>query len=245
MEFKNGIPRQIPQREVLPNNQVVHRVMDDGTNSDEEPLDVRRDRLRRNRVIEAAIEAANYEEDIITLDRLPEPDENGYINFVGLDTDDYDINNPSALFHGFRVDDNGYTDYFAINGKFVKFNPTSDVKLEQGQYGFYWCPTDKSFGIRYKNITPAYNNRNNNSEEQDNENNEREPAHMVNKYIYLEVLNPGLLGEMRPTTIDFYTRSYYHLGRLEYNQVDIASKKQIIKPWSEIEMAWKNRLNNN
>lgn len=249
MEFKNGIPRQIPQREVRPNHQIVHRVMEDGTNSDEEPLDVRRDRLRRNRAIEAAIEASNYEEDIVTLERLPEPDENGYINFVGLDTDNYNINDPTALFHGFRVDDNGYTDYFAINGRFVKFNPANEVKLEQGQYGFYWCPTDKSFGIRYKKITQPYSSSNNNEDNENNDtgtsNEEREPAHMVNKYIYLEVLNPGLLGDMQPTTIDFYTRSYYHLGRLEYNQVDIASKNQIIKPWSEIETAWENRFNNN
>ena len=115
MEFKNGIPRQIPSREVVGRNNVVHRVLDDGNFSDEEPLDVRRDRFKRNRVIEAAIEAANFDIDAVTLNALPEPDENGYIHFQGLDTDGYDINNPSGLFRGFKVDERGNTDYFAIN----------------------------------------------------------------------------------------------------------------------------------
>ncbi len=247
MEYKNGIPRQIPQREVRPDRTIVHRILDDGNNSDEEPLDVRRDRLKREKAIVAAIEAANFEPDVITLDSLPEPDENGYINFVGLDTELYDINNPTGLFHGFRVDDNGYTDYFAINGRFIKFNPSSDAKLKEGQYGFYWCPTDRTFGIRYKKERPAFHG---NSSEEDNQGNtsneltENEAHHMVNKYIYLDVLNPGIFQDMRPTTIDFYTRSYYHLGRLNYNEMDIATHKNINISWSELEDNWNNRFQN-
>lgn len=247
MEFKAGIPRQIPQREVIPDSNIVHRVLENGYFSDEEPLDVRRDRLRREKAIEEAIRNTNFEPEVLTLDRLPEPDENGYINFVDHDTDNYDINNPSSLFHGFRVDDNGSTDYFAINGKFIPFNPTSELRLTGGQYGFYWCPTDRSFGIRYRKEEPAYHGNDNQEESnQDNTTNgqdEHERHHMVNKYIYLEVLNPGIFQEMRPTTIDFYTRSYYHLGRIEYNEIDIRSHKNVTIPWSELEFNWENRLN--
>jgi len=247
MDFKNGIPRQVPSREVEGRSNVVHRVLEDGNFSDEEPLDVRRDRLRRNRAIEAAIEAANFDIDEVTLNALPEPDQNGYIHFQGLDTDNYDINNPRGLFRGFKVDDMGNTDYFAINGQFFKFNPDSEVKVDPGQFAFYWCPQDGSFGIRYKKEQTLYNSdsgngNGNNNGEGDNEN-ERVRAPMVNKYIYMKVLNPGFMGEMRPTTVDFYTRSYYHLGRLEYDQINIDHKDQVLIPKIDFETAWENRIN--
>ena len=236
MKFKNGIPRQIPQREVVPNRNIVHRVMEDGNNSDEEPLDVRQDRLRRNRAIEAAIQAADYEPDTVTLDTLPEPDEHGYITFNSpVWPTNYDINNPKSLFNNFRFDDNGYTDYYSINGQFYRFNPESETSVMTGQYALYWCPTDGSFGIRYKkqyNNTYGESSGNNEGEGESEQpdRDEHETAHMVNKYIYLEVLNPGLVGAMQPVTVDFFTRSYYHLARLNYDNDNIRRKEQVFIP---------------
>ena len=51
------------------------------------------------------------------------------------------------------------------------------------------------------------------------------------------------MGEMRPTTIDFYTRSYYHLARLEYDEFNIRLKDQVLIPKAQLEEAWNNRMN--
>lgn len=251
MKFKNGIPRQIPEREiryVQPQERNDNREYD----SDEEPLDVRQARIRRNRAIEAAIEAANFDYDnIVSMDTLPEPDENGYINFVGLDTDNYDIMHPERLFRGYRIDDTGYPNYYAINGRFSLFNPNSEVNVSVGQYAFYWCPTDRTFGIRYKKEVVRNRDREEDrvglgsgEDRVGGQGNEREPAPMVNKYIYLDVLNPGFLGEMRPQTIDFYSKSYYHLGRLRYDETNIERKDQIAISMSDLETIWNNRTQN-
>lgn len=249
MDFKAGIPRQIPQREVIPNNRIVHRVVEDGNNSDEEPLDVRRDRIRRERAIQAAIEAANYEEDVIRLEDLPAPDRNGYINFNDpVWPVNYDVRYPQAIFREFRPDDDGHTDVYTINGEFFKFNPEREEKVLPGMFALYWCPTDGSFGIRYKKETQQNNNRegSNNGEDQreQQDNTEREIHHVVNKYIYLNILNPGLMAEMRPVNIDFYTRSYYHLARLNYDETNIRRKDQVSIPRTEFEISWENRLIN-
>lgn len=246
MRFKNGIPRQVNLVRINEAGTSYNRIIED---IGDEPADVTRDRLQRDRAIEAAIEAADLDYDNLTLHDLPEPDERGYINFEGLETDSYDINNPERLFHSFRYDDNGYIDCFAINGKFVKFNPDGEVKVDYGQYAFYWCPGDETFGIRYKKEV-GYTGLDNEEgsgqgdQGQNSTQDEREPAPMVNKYIYLEVLNPGLMGEMKPARIDFYTKSYFHLGRLEYDEVNIRRKDQVWLPKSDFVTAWENRMRN-
>lgn len=85
MFYKAGIQRQISGRETGEPSNVVHRVLADDNLSDEEPADVRRERLQRRRAIEAAIEAAKFDYDIVSLQGLPEPDANGYINFNDVD----------------------------------------------------------------------------------------------------------------------------------------------------------------
>lgn len=251
LQFKNGIPRQIPQREVNPNRNIVHRVMNDGYNSDEEPLDVRRERLKRNAAIERAIEEAYYEPEVITIDRLPEPDENGYYHFnEDIWPNNYDIDNPTAIFQNLRNDDNGGVSVYTINGNFYDFLPDREVRTYQGQYCFYWCPTDGSFGVRYKKVVDNNNNRERTERTGDGDGNndrdrdENQPAHMVNKYIYLQVLNPSLDGEMTPTTIDLYTKSFYHLGRINYEQFNINRKEQIFITKRQLELQWESKNNN-
>jgi len=247
MKFKNGIPRQIPEREIRPLS--FPRTNDNrDEDSDEEPLNVRRDRIKRNRAIEAAINAADFNYDVVSLETLPEPDENGYINFAGLDTDGFDIQHPETLFHGYRIDDNGYPNYYSINGRFNLFNPDSEVRVSAGQYAFYWCPTDKTFGVRYKKeVVRGQGDREDRSrgDREEGGRSEREPAPMVNKYIYLDILNPGMLGEMRPATIDFFTKSYYHLGRLNYTDYNIVNKMQIAIKMEDLEQVWNNRQRTN
>ena len=236
--YRNAIPA--PQRDNNPN--VVHRVMEDGYLSDEEPLDVRRDRLRRNAAIERAIESMNYTPNELSLRNIPEPDEHGYITFNDPPRSaNYDINYPERMFEHFEEGDTGDVLYYYINGEMNLFRPSTDneVRLDPNKYGFYWCPTDNSFGIRCKKEAPE---RTSSSRENNNENNtDHERAHMVNKYIYLKVLNDWPEEEMVPQTVDFYTKSYYYLGRLKYDEVDIRRKAQVSIPNSELKSSWNER----
>lgn len=244
LRFKSSIPREVPIREIE-----VPREFREGVEirgSDEEPLDVRRDRLVRDRRIRAAIEDTIMLDNHFTLDDIPAPDENGYIVFNNNEYDNYDINNPTGLFNRLRFDDNGKTDCYAINGQFYKFNPNTENKVMNGEYAFYWCPSDNTFGIRYKKQVNNDNENNNNDDRGDGDgegdNNEHETAHMVNKYIYLNVLSENLTGRMEPVIIDFYTKSYYHLGRMNYTEDNIRNKDQVWISTQEFEMVWERRL---
>ena len=62
---------------------------------------------------------------------------------------------------------------------------------------------------------------------------------MVNKYIYLNILNEN--NQMVPQVVDFYTRSNYYLGRLRYEDVDIRRKKQISISANELKASWDER----
>lgn len=238
--YKNGIPKP----SVNNNPHVVHRVMHDGYLSDEEPLSVKRDRLKRQEAIERAIEAMRYDPKELTLADIPEPDERGYITFNRPIEDNYDMNFPEKLFKNYIPNDNGDVLYYYINGvrNYFNPNPSLDKKLEPGQYGFYWCPTDDSFGIRCKK-TDTYGTRtgaSDNNESRQRTNTDKETAHMVNKYIYLNVLNDDDT-EMVPQVVDFYTRSNFYLGRLRYEDVDIRRKKQISIPVNELKASWDER----
>lgn len=245
LQFKSGIPRQVSRREVFSDRSILPT--SSGYDSDTEPLDVRRDRLRRNRAIEAAIDAMNYDipTNTITLDNIPTPDSNGYIHFGEGWPTNYSIDNPKAIYHHLLPDDNGFPSIYTVNGQFFSFNPEIERRVQQGSYAFYWCPTDGSFGVRYKKIVIQDNNNEDapgggESSGTGERNHEDERAHMVNKYIYLQVLND--VGDMIPTTIDLYTRSYYHLGRINYEQFNIDHKEQISITKRQLEDAWEERF---
>lgn len=243
MNFKNGIPNDRGVINVN-NSSIINNPS--GYESDIEPLHLRRERLRRNRRIEAAIDAANfdYSQGSLSLEQLPVPDENGYISFSGIDQPTYDIENPKAMFRGYKDNDDGSVSYFVINGKHLLFNPDIECKVENGQFAFYYCPTNETFGIRYKK--EVKNRESSNSDQTNSDNNDNNntdvPAPMVNKYIYLDVLNPGINpSEMRPAVVDFYTKSYYHLGRLNYHEGMIHRKDQVFISKNELEVIWENR----
>lgn len=242
-----GIPRQRRDN----NPQVVHRVMPDGNLSDEEPLDVRRERLRRQRIIEETLEELNFLPgeitNTITLENLPEPDERGYITFGNNDRL-YDMNNPYSLFERFYESDTGSPYLFLINGRRVLFNAASDLKPLEGSYSLYWCPTDGSIGVKYKELRDNYNDNGGSGDgqgerRQRDNTGEHEPAHMVNKYIYQDVINGQTMdGIMVPTIIDIYSKSNYPLARIDYSELDIRykSKKYITK--DELKTSWERRF---
>lgn len=240
--YKSGIPKP----SVNNNPHVVHRVMHDGYWSDEEPLSVKRDRLKREEAIERAIESMRYTKEELTLADIPEPDDHGYITFNKPMEDNYDMNFPEKLFTNYIPNDNGDVLYYYINGhrNFFNPNPSLDKKLETGQYGFYWCPTDDTFGIRCKkpnksSLRIGASDNKENEEPNQRTNTDKETAHMVNKYIYLNILNEN--NQMVPQVVDFYTRSNYYLGRLRYEDVDIRRKKQISISVNELKASWDER----
>lgn len=123
--YKNAIPK--PSTSNNPN--VVHRVMEDGNLSDEEPLTVKRDRLKRNAAIEAAIEAMHYTSQELTMADIPEPDEHGYISFDRpLYDDNYDMNFPERMFRNFLSTDNGDVMHYFINGRPNLFLPHPELE---------------------------------------------------------------------------------------------------------------------
>lgn len=268
LEYKAGIPRQIPITEIafqsnalLPRGNVATN-RSTKKNKGKEPEDVQIQRHHRSENIERYLDEYLKTAEIpqqFTLDSLPEPDENGYISFSDSTGEpEYDPMNPAAMFNQFKQGDNGDPVYFAINGKIKRFSTfDSETKAEPNEYIFYWCPTDSTYGIRFKKNYEKREKEDDNQEgdgeggsnEQDKEN---EPAPIVNKYICISVLgNSGTVPQsidynpMVPHIIDFYTTSYFYLGRLSYDMEDINKKEQKALLLSDLKKRYFNYKNNN
>lgn len=190
---------------------------------------------------------------------LPPPDENGYYHFTGFtDNINYDPLHPERVFNQvFLQGDNGTPTFCYIsNGLFTEQFPLQvdqEVHVKSGEFAFYYCPTYRSYGIRYKkhtttNVSSEGGNRR--QRQRQREQRTRETARFLKKYIYLRVLgNPSNdvnsidYMPMHPTKIDFYSKSRYYLGRLEYDQVNIRRKDQVEIPYADFESSWEERNN--
>lgn len=267
LKYKNGIPRQIPIEEVASTSTAVMPRGNVATNPSrrrdkgKEPADVVEARNVQNQRIEAAIEEYIQNNEIpsyFTLESLPTADANGYIQFNdNSDQTQYNPMDPNSLFKGFIQGDNGNPVYFAINGKIKKFNPfDTEVKGLPNEFIFYWNPTDSSYGIRFKkNIerrdTEKDENEASGSGDNNNEESENQPAPVINKYICIAVLgNPATsqnsidYNPMVPHIIDFYTSSYFNLGRLSYNHENIEKRDQVSISLSDLKKRYYNYKNN-
>lgn len=108
------------------------------------------------------------------------------------------------------------------------------MHIALGEYAFYYFPTNNSYGIRFKKYTTTTENDNSgggDGDENNNNNGRPDPtreATFLKKYIYLKSLgnpfnniNSINYNPMRPTIIDFYSKSKFYLGRLEYDETNI------------------------
>lgn len=266
LKYKNGIPKQIPIEEVASSSTAVMPRGNVATNPSrrrdkgKEPEDVAVARIQQNKRIEAAIENYLQNTEIpnyFTLETLPEADANGYIEFNNnSDIPQYNPMDPNSIFKGFLQGDNGDPVFFAINGKIKHFSTfDTEVKAHPNDFIFYWNPTDSSYGIRFKKHIERREKEQDNEEgngygDNNNEENENQPAPIINKYICIAVLgNPTTsqnsidYNPMVPQIIDFYTSSYFNLGRLSYNHENIEKRDQISISLADLKKRYYNYKN--
>lgn len=256
LQYKIAVPKEATAEEIEDNSTIIAKGAIH-TSKGKEPEDVTIDRHKRDKKIEKYLDIL-YEEDNIALDTLPEADERGYVH--GRDwSDKYNIDNPDSLFKQLSIHDKGYPTYIYLNGDklVLRWPLEQEIKVDPGQFAFYYCPTDETFGIRYKKhyIRDSEGNGKGNEGNSKKKGKERDkedqPAPIISKYIYLQAL--GVEGGdinaidyvgMKPTTVDFYTNSYFYLGRMNYTYQNMKYKDQVAIKYSDLYSKFKNQFNN-
>ncbi|KAG4085443.1 hypothetical protein H8356DRAFT_1740288 [Neocallimastix lanati (nom. inval.)] len=144
--------QSLDEASTSPNKGMSRNAIEQGNTS--EPERVRSDREERNALIETAIERylADVDTENISIDNMPYVNEHGYI-ITRHQTRrvNYNIEDPDTLFAG-TFDNDPFPRYIYINGDEIRIsNPvTEEIRVDSGNFAFYWCPGDNAFGIRFK-----------------------------------------------------------------------------------------------